>query len=417
MASNEKGLRVGDPVYWIHRKSESIGYGGKVLLYSRVHIVSLTEHCVQIGDRQYVPYESVHKPETIHTLNIPDQKGVNRTIISDSVRIRAFGGGSYGVEGVDFNQGNPIILVQATGKGAITACKTFIHEYNPELREIERHRKEEQRQREEAASHDEEIKKEQEEKQKATDSIEREQILNSYLESESNCPISRLRKAFFSLLPKDILAEAEKCMASGIEESIIMNEGIMKGYLRALEWLYELHLKEWIFFPEIMVYNKQVYQHIAGFKNLFAPAPIRLSKENPILIFTNPSCTPASFWYDGIFKILDIPTIVVSNENNLQKVEDLISETEAKTVLCFILEGKNPQARWSNDLAIPLVEKLQEHTETKLLVIIENSKCSLERLRRIPSKNITYCRSPIDVVDALSREANPTQGQDDVELD
>jgi hypothetical protein len=366
--------------------------------------------------RQYVPYQAVHKPETIHTLNIPDQEGLDRTIISASVRIRAFGGGAYGVEGVDFDLGSPVILMRAAGKGAITACKTFIHDYKPELLEIERHRKEEQKQREEAARLDEKIRKVEEEQQRTLDLIKYEQILNLYIEKEENSPLARLRNAFLSSSPKQIATEAERCVAGGIEVDAIMHEGMMNGYLKALEWLYELHLQELVLFPEIIVYNKQVFQNLVCFKNLFNPTPIRLSMEMPILIFTNPSCTPVSFWYDGIFKILDIPTIVVSDEKNLQKVEDLISEMEVKAVLYFILEGKNPMERWSNDLAISLVEKLHSSPELKLLVVIENSKCSLERLKNIHTKNITYCRSPIDVLDVLSGGVSSKLGQYDVEL-
>ena len=401
MASDDKRLQVGETVYWIHRNRNPRGYGGKKLIYSLVEILSLTENRVQISERQFVPYGAVHRLDIFHTLDIPDCEGKMRAIISDSIRIRTYGGGDYRVEGVDSISGCNARLLEASGKGSITACRTFIHNYKPELQEIERRKKEDQLKRKEAARQAAEIKKVEGEKQGALDHIKYEQILNLYIEKEQTSSLARLRNTFLSISPKQIFIEAERCVADGIEVESIMQEGMMNGYMKALEWLYELHLQGMVLFPEIIVYNKQVYEYLTGFKNRFNPAPIHLPMKTPLLTFTNPACTPASFWYEGLFRILGIPTITAKEGNNLQKVEDLVTETGVKIVLCFMLEGNNAPERWSNDLAISLVERLQHRMEIKILVVVQNQNCFLERLKGLSAKNIIFCRSPLDVVDAL----------------
>ena len=110
MTIEKNGFRVGEAVYWIHLKRSASGYGQHVLIYTRANILSLTEQSVQISKRQYIPYQAVHKIDTIRTLDIPGQDGKNRTVIADLVRMCSYNGGNYSVEWVDFDRGNTVIL-------------------------------------------------------------------------------------------------------------------------------------------------------------------------------------------------------------------------------------------------------------------------------------------------------------------
>lgn len=230
---------------------------------------------------------------------------------------------------VDFNLGYTVSLFQASGKGSVTACKNYLHTCKPDQREIEARQKEKSRRKEEESKREVKLREKAREEKHALDRIKSRDMIQSYLDKEGSDPLSNLRKAFLAIFPKNILLEAEKCIAAGIDADTFMREGMVKGFLRAMECLYLQYQDNLVYFPEIVLYNRLVFQtHIAAFKNQYYPAPMPSSLNNPVLIFSPAVSSALGHFYGGILNILEIPTISTSNGYDLQKVERLIDEND-----------------------------------------------------------------------------------------
>ncbi len=399
MNSKDRDLRVGETVYWVRWNRTPSGFRGKTVLYSRIEIIALKEHTVQIDERQFVPYGSIHKLDSFKTLEVRDQKGKLRTIIPDSIKIRTSGGGNYTVEGVDFNLGYNITLFQASGKGSVTACKKYFYTCKPDQREIEAREKEELQRREEERLREAELKEAARKAQYALDEIKRKEILQSYLQKEGTDALSTLRKAFLRIFPKDILTEADNCIAAGIDVDTVMREGMVAGYLRAFQWLYEQKQDDLIFFPEIMAYNREVFQkNFLEFKSCFNPKPLNDSPHSPILIFSTLASVPSSQYLEGMSDILEIPVVKTYNEYDLQKIERLVDENGIKTIVCFLVREKQLFENKSNDLNCMLVERMHRRTDLQILVASEDRGFPTARIQRLNASNVTTCHSLFEVL-------------------
>ncbi|GEM_PF-6152508 len=399
MASKDRDLRVGETVYWVRWNRTPSGFRGKTVLYSRVEILALKEHTVQVDERQFVPYGSIHKLDSFKTLDVRDQKGRLRTVIPDSIKLRTSGGGDYHVEGVDFNLGYTVSLFRASGKGAVTTCRSYIYASKPDQREIEAREKEESRRREEESKREVRLREKAREEKYALDRIKSEEIFQSYLNREGTDALSNLRKAFLATSPKNILLEAENCIAAGIDADTVMREGMVKGFLRALECLYLQYQENLVYFPEIVLYNRLVFQnHIATFKNRYYPAPLPSLLNNPVLLFSLAVGSALGHFYEGILNILEIPAISTSDGYDLQKVEKLIDENGIRTILCFLVDYKYITNDRSNELTLNLIQRMHPRLDLEILVTAGSSNPFLSGLQKLNAKNITLCPSPLEVI-------------------
>ena len=413
MADQHEDLKVGETVYWVRWDRTPSGFRGKTVLYSRVEILALKQNTVQIDKRLFVPYGSIQKLDTFKTLDVTDQEGGRLTVISDSIKLRTSGGGDYHVEGVDFNSGYTVSLFRASGKGAVTACRSYIYTSKPEQREIEAREKEETRLREEESKREEKLREKAREEKYALDRIKSQEIFQSYLNREGSDPLSNLRKAFLATSPKNILLEAENCIAAGIDADTVMREGMVTGYLRAFRWLHEQLQDNLVFFPEIVVYNRQViHEDIAGFKSRFKPKPLNGSPRSPILLFSTLASYKPSKCYEGICNILEIPVVQTIDEYNVQKIERLIDENGIETIVCFLVKNGQLNVNRSNDLNFILIERMRHRTDVRILVDSEFTDDPFPCLQGLNASHITTCHSLFEVLSHFN-----TDGIDRVMMD
>ena len=178
-----------------------------------------------------------------------------------------------------------------------------------------------------------------------------------------------------------------------------MREGMVKGFLRALECLYLQYQEKLLYFPEIVLYNMLVFQnHIAAFKNRHYPAPLPSSLNNPVLIFSLAASSALGHFYEGILNILEIPAISTSIGYDLQKVERLIDENGIGTILCFFVDDKYITHDRSNELTRNLIQRMHPRLDLEIFVTAGGSNPFLSGLQKLNAKNITVCPSPLEVI-------------------
>lgn len=244
------------------------------------------------------------------------------------------------------------------------------------------------------------------EEQMALQYIVSDKILQSYLENEEEDSLSCLRNSFLSIHPNNIKLEAVNCINAGIDVDVIMQDGIVKGYLQALGWLCEQYLNQLILYTEIIMYNKIVLaNHIPRFKNRFNPSPLPSSSTIPVLLCTTDKTLSVSCCYEGIFTILEIPIIESSLiEHDLQTMEHVINDKGIKEIVCFIIEEKHSSQIQSNDLQCSFIESISSLEDIKVFVVIDKENRRLGSLQELKAENIIFFHSPLEVIETYKAE-------------